>query len=349
MRESPTGEAIRRRRDGELEPQFQQLPIATVDPLPRRATAGSAGDAEQNQRVSGRCSPVPSALLEPPDPSPRTGQAYHGAGERHGQSAHCYQLCCRPARTGGRQRCVPRSRPRRSIDPLSDRMVSTQLFDHGDPCPSVWCSSGLAAAATLAGCTGAASGDNPARTSADDGARRGRRRAGNRPRLRRQRWRTSSPGRWPMNSGDPEPGGHAVRKAVGRRSRTRRAAPAAGGHLRPAEASCATHSTQMPGRRCVIEPGDAESRLMLADVLSTLGRDDDAIREYETVLALDPSHEQARLLLGVLYAKRGDFDRATADAAVPDRSGLQLVPRPLLPRPRLCCRRRTFQAPRRSI
>ena len=68
-----------------------------------------------------------------------------------------------------------------------------------------------------------------------------------------------------------------------------------------------------------LDPDNVEGRLMLADVSSTLGEDDKAIREYEDVLALDPENEQARLLLGVLYAKQQRLRPRHRDPAVPDR------------------------------
>jgi len=57
-------------------------------------------------------------------------------------------------------------------------------------------------------------------------------------------------------------------------------------------------------------PNDAELGFRLAYALETRGDIDDAMKEYQTVIASAPEHVWARNNLGVLYAKRGQYDDA---------------------------------------
>ena len=49
------------------------------------------------------------------------------------------------------------------------------------------------------------------------------------------------------------------------------------------------------------DPSNVQARVLHAGILSALGRDGEAVTEYETVLELDPKNQEAHLFLGALY------------------------------------------------
>ena len=57
-----------------------------------------------------------------------------------------------------------------------------------------------------------------------------------------------------------------------------------------------------------IEPANAEWRYGLGDALARRGRIDEAVREFETALRLDPAHEDARRALDELAGRRSRRD-----------------------------------------
>ncbi len=72
------------------------------------------------------------------------------------------------------------------------------------------------------------------------------------------------------------------------------------------------HATALePLERAVaLVPESADYRKVYADTLARLGRYDDAIREYETVLKLSPSQTTAYYSMGIAYYNKQEYDAA---------------------------------------
>lgn len=68
--------------------------------------------------------------------------------------------------------------------------------------------------------------------------------------------------------------------------------------------------------------GDAQSHYRLGIIATREGRTNDAVREYEKSIELDPAYAKARLNLGEIYAVRGDVSKAAAEF----RAGIALDP-----------------------
>jgi Tfp pilus assembly protein PilF len=61
-----------------------------------------------------------------------------------------------------------------------------------------------------------------------------------------------------------------------------------------------------------LEPDNLEALALQGGILSSLGRDDEAILAYERMRQINPGIQDPYLYLSALYAKRGDTDRAIA-------------------------------------
>jgi tetratricopeptide (TPR) repeat protein len=61
-----------------------------------------------------------------------------------------------------------------------------------------------------------------------------------------------------------------------------------------------------------LEPENLEALTLLGGILSSLGRDEEAIGAYERMRQINPTLQDPYLYLSALCAKRGDTDRAVA-------------------------------------
>lgn len=65
-----------------------------------------------------------------------------------------------------------------------------------------------------------------------------------------------------------------------------------------------------------LDPADPDPLMQLADILQAMGRPDQAMATYQTIITALPDHIDARYALGKLYIAQGEYDTAVAQFQV---------------------------------
>ena len=79
-------------------------------------------------------------------------------------------------------------------------------------------------------------------------------------------------------------------------------------------------------RCCESTPTDAEAHCNLGVIYGQQGRTDEAIREYQAALRINPDYDEAHYNLGVIYRQQGRIDEAIREYQAALRINPDLMP-----------------------